>query len=350
MHDTVAPREVPSQEATPAGRRWWTRLRTALVLVWVAFVLANLVVSGHWSMWLVFSLVPPLAFLVGSLATLALALCRPNRRVVLAVALASVALAVPQSGLQPGAITASPRAGEIRVVSWNTEYWDQTDDPAAFFRYLRGTHADVYLLQEYINYVDGRIRPIDDLARIRAEFPGYQVVVKGQLVTLSRLPVIARPPVGDKDALRVDVRTPRGTSLSTYNVHIPAQLDPTRSPLSPGFYRTLTERADQRRHCYEALAASASSDKDAGVIGGDFNTTPAMRDIDRAGVLGEDAAAHGHSVYPVSWNEHGPLRFWRLDWGFVRNGATVRDYRLLEPRGMSDHSAQVIDLAFEGSR
>jgi endonuclease/exonuclease/phosphatase (EEP) superfamily protein YafD len=350
MHDTVAPERVPSQEADPAGRRRRARVPTALVLVWVAFVLANLVLSGRWSMWLVFSLVPPLAFLVGSSAALALAFFCPNRRVMVVVALASVALTVPQSGLRPGALAASPQAGGTRVVSWNTEYWDQTDDPAAFFRYLRGTHADVYLLQEYINYVDGRIRPIDDLARIRAQFPGYQVVVKGQLVTLSRLPVIARPPAGDRDVLRVDVRTPRGTALSTYNVHIPAQLDPTQSPLSPGFYRTLADRADQRRHCYDALAASASTDKDAGVIGGDFNTSPAMGDIGRARALGEDAAAQGHSVYPVSWNEHGPLRLWRLDWGFVRNGATVRDYRLLEPRGMSDHSAQLIDLAFEGPR
>ena len=96
--------------------------------------------------------------------------------------------------------------------------------------------------------------------------------------------------------------------------------------------------------------ASASADREAGVIAGDFNTTPAMGDIDRVSALGQDAAAQGHSVYPVSWNEHGPLRFYRLDWGFLRNGATARDYQLVEPRGMSDHSAQVMELSFEGAR
>jgi endonuclease/exonuclease/phosphatase (EEP) superfamily protein YafD len=350
MHDTVATEQVLPQQAAPARRRWRARLPTALVLAWGAFVLANLVLSGRWSMWLLFSLVPPPAFLAGSLLAVVPAVCCPNRRVMLAVAVASVVLAVPQSGLQPGALTASPRAGGLRVVSWNTEYWHQSDDPAAFFDYLRDMHADLYLLQEHIHYVNGRIVPIDDLTRIKAEFPGYRVVVKGQLVTLSRLPVIAQPPVGDKDVLRVDVRTPRGTALSTYNVHIPAQLDPTLSPLSPGFYRTMAGRADQRAHCYDALAASASGDKDAGLIAGDFNTTPAMGDIRRAAVLGQDAAAQGRSVYPVSWNEHGALRLWRLDWGFVRGGATVRAYRLTQPRGMSDHSAQIIDLGFEGSR
>ncbi len=191
------------------------------MLAWTVFVLLNLVVSGHWSLWLVFSLVPPLALPVGALAALALAVLVPaapgrtaHRRVAIALAVAALLASLPQSGLHPGTLAPWTRDGTppdgpvVRVVSWNTEYWDQTDDPAAFFGYLRDQHADVYLLQEYLHLVAGQVVAIDDLARLRAEFPDYRVVVKGELVTLSRLPVLGQPEVADDNVLRVDVRTP----------------------------------------------------------------------------------------------------------------------------------------------
>ncbi len=85
------------------------------------------------------------------------------------------------------------------------------------------------------------------------------------------------------------------------------------------------------------------------MIAGDFNTTPAMGEINRVGALGRDAAeTAGHALYPVSWNQHGVLGLWRLDWGFLRNGVRAQDYRLLDAAGMSDHRAQVIDLTVEG--
>ncbi|MCP2329799.1 Metal-dependent hydrolase, endonuclease/exonuclease/phosphatase family [Actinoalloteichus cyanogriseus DSM 43889] len=320
---------------------------------WTAFVLLNLVVSGRWHLWLAFSVVPPIAYLVGS-ASLALAvpLVRGGWRL-LAVALVGLVAAVPQSGLTLGVLTpgpGDPAGPTVTVVSWNTEYWDRTDDSDDFYQHLRDLDADVYLLQEYLDFVDGRIVSIDEEAALEARFPDYDIVIRGHLVTLSRLPVLDVPAVGHRDVLRVDVAAPGGAALSTYNVHVRAQMDPTLSPLSGEFYRTLRARDERRVAAYDALRASATRDERPGVIGGDLNTTPAMGDLRRIRDLGQDAADAGSSVHPVSWDLSSALRLWRLDWMFVRNGVVAHDYRLEDPAGLSDHSVQIARISVGGDR
>jgi hypothetical protein len=172
--------------------------------------------------------------------------------------------------------------------------------------------------------------------------------VKGQLVTLSRLPVIDVPRTTDQDLLRVDAEMPHGVRFSTYNLHVPAQLDPTVSPLSSTFYTTLRQRAHDRDHTYRALRVSAGTDRSPGVIAGDLNTTASMGDLRTAAGLGEDAARAGRSPYPLSWNAHHPVQLWKLDWMFMRNGLSARRYRLLDPQGTSDHRVQVVDCLVRG--
>ncbi|WP_016698815.1 endonuclease/exonuclease/phosphatase family protein [Actinoalloteichus spitiensis] len=343
----------PGEPATGRTRRALRTLCGVAACCWTAFVLLNLVVSGRWHVWLAFSVIPPIAYLVGSAAlVLAVPLVRGGRRL-LAVAVVGLLAAVPQSGLTLGVLAPGPGAATgptVTVVSWNTEYWDRTDDPDAFYRHLRGLDADVYLLQEYLDFVDGRIVPIDERAALEERFPDYDIVIRDHLVTLSRLPVLDVPTVGHRDVLRVDVAAPGGAALSTYNVHVRAQMDPTLSPLSGEFYRTLRSRDERRVAAYEALRESATRDERPGVIGGDLNTTPAMGDLRRVRDLGQDAADAGSSVYPVSWDLRSALRLWRLDWMFVRNGVVAHDYRLEDPAGLSDHSVQIARLSVGGDR
>src|SRR4029079_17566395 len=91
-----------------------------------------------------------------------------------------------------GRAHADPAGTAVKVFAWSTDYWQMSDDQRAFYAFLRQQDADVYLLQEYLYWKgdDDPIR-IDDSARLRAEFPGYQLVVDGELLTLSRLPVVA---------------------------------------------------------------------------------------------------------------------------------------------------------------
>ncbi|MEU2222197.1 endonuclease/exonuclease/phosphatase family protein [Streptomyces sp. NPDC018347] len=329
------------------GGRGPRRTLLALTVLWTLFVLLNLTLSGHWWPWLVFSLVPPLAYPAGSLALLvvAAAVRRVRARATVVLAVLALALACPQSGLVPSVLWyRAPHPGvPVRIVAWNTEYWDQGEDPATFYTRLRGLHADVYMLSEYLNYRDGEVVPINDRPRLDRAFPGYHVVVKGQLVTLSRFPVASVPVTDDPDVLRVDVIPPGGARLSVYNVHVPAQLDPTASPLSGTFWSTLRDRARDRGHSYAGLRTSALADGAPGVIAGDFNTTASMGDLRRTADLGQDAARAGGTPLPLSWNAHQAVQLWKLDWMFTRHGFAAADYRLLAPWGASDHRVQILD-------
>jgi endonuclease/exonuclease/phosphatase family metal-dependent hydrolase len=340
----------PSPAADPDATPRRPRTRQALLVLtalWTLFVALNLVLSGHWWLWLAFSLVPPVAYLAGSLmllmVTAAVRRARSAASIVLAVL--ALTLACPQSGLLPSALWyQAPRSGTpVSIVAWNTEYWDQGENRTAFYAHLRSLHADVYMLSEYLNYRNGDVVPINDRANLVRAFPGYHIVIKGQLVTVSRLPVVATPTVADPDVLRVDVAPPGGSRLSVYNVHVPAQLDPTISPFSGTFWSTLRDRDRDRRHSYRALRASALADHFPGVIAGDFNTTASMGDLRRAHSLGQDAAQACGTIMPLSWNAHQPIPLWKLDWMFTRNGLGAVDYRLLAPWGTSDHRVQLMN-------
>lgn len=350
--DTASAGAGPDRAGDPdvpgaLGRRWPRRTLLVLAASWALFVSLNLTLSGHWWPWLVFSLVPPVAYPAGSLVLLAVAAAvrQVRARTTVVLAVLALALACPQSGVVPSALWyRAPHSGvPVRIVAWNTEYWDQDESSSAFYARLRALHADVYMLSEYLNYRDGEVVPINDRPRLDRAFPGYHIVVKGQLVTLSRLPVAAVPVTDDPDVLRVDVTPPGGARFSVYNVHVPAQLDPTASPLSGTFWSTLHDRARDRGHSYAALRASALADGAPGVIAGDFNTTASMGDLREAAGLGQDAARAGGNPLPLSWNAHQAVQLWKLDWMYTRHGLTAADYRLLAPWGTSDHRVQILE-------
>ncbi|MFH8723898.1 endonuclease/exonuclease/phosphatase family protein [Streptomyces termitum] len=345
-------------------QKTFPRLLAAAAAGWALLVLPGLLLSGAWWPWLLPDLAPPLLFLLVPVVLLALcpAVRDPVRRRWLAGALVVLLLAgagragVNWAALRPGGGPEPAPPGAVRVFSWNTLYWDTTDDPEEFHRFLRSKDADVYLLQEYLAWVDSTHTEIDRLDRLRAAFPGYRVVVRGELVTLSRFPVVATPPVGRGQAaddrsvpwperfarnkvLRTDVDV-RGRVVSFYNVHVPVQLDVERSPLSGDFYRTVRDADAARREHYGALLADARANGNPLLISGDFNTTPAMGDLDGLRDAFADAAAASPSVLPASWDAEGPLALWRLDWTFTGGPLRVHRYALTDPAGLSDHRGQ----------
>ncbi|WP_067498712.1 endonuclease/exonuclease/phosphatase family protein [Actinoplanes sp. TFC3] len=337
---------------TPVRVRRSQRYVVLGAALWLAFVLAHWALNGRWWLWLVPSALPPLVFVAVPLLALLLA----RSRVSIALALAGLLLGLPYNGLSLHFGRSEP-AG-VRVFSWNTEFWDQQDDPAAFYRYLRAQNADVYLLQEYLGWdldrpFDGQ-RPMDDLARLRAEFPGYEVVVRGELATLSRYPVVKQPPVapdplarGDSTAdfttvfrdakvLRTDLRVGART-VSFYNAHIAVQLKVV-NPLSAGFWNVPKVADPQRKQQLTGLWTDIAGNPGPVVLAGDFNTSPAMADL--RGVPDRLHDANG-LVAPRSWPASLPL--YRLDWAFTTLEAN--SYELNSPDGLSDHRSQLFTLS-----
>ena len=121
------------------------------------------------------------------------------------------------------------------MVSWNTEYWHAAGRTPTSTGCCAPQQADVYLLQEYLRYPGGVPERIDALDRLRAELPGYHIAFTGEMVTLSRYPIVGEHPIGvideleppDTDfpeywrykALRTDIRI-GDRVMSLYNTHI----------------------------------------------------------------------------------------------------------------------------------
>ncbi len=371
---------LEEQKAPPAPQvtRWClaTRILVVLTAAWLVFTVTHLLFTGHLWVWLLPGLVPPIAFLVFPvLLAIGLAMPRLLRRrvpkmavrLVLAMAVVALVTGAGRSGINLSAFGGGDGAappGAPTVVAWNAHYWDQTDDPDRFYAYLHAHQADVYLLQEYVDEVgDDGVRDANDLIRLRAEFPGYHIVTRGELLTLSRYPVLAQARVGqDRDlpdnasyrdvfesakALRTDLQV--GSSiLSVYNVHLPVQLDVGKSPLSSDFYGYVHTRDGMRKTQLAGLVADVAANPNPLLVAGDFNTSPAMGDLDELRDRLQDADRESSSLYLRSWPASSPL--WRLDWTLTTPGVKVHDYRFHDAQEFSDHDLQKTSISLAGGR
>ncbi|WP_338493799.1 endonuclease/exonuclease/phosphatase family protein [Streptomyces sp. SJL17-4] len=323
-----------------------TYVLLSCALVWAAFLALHLALNGRWWPWLAVSLLPPLAFAAVPLALLAAAAVTGGRA---AGALATGCLLAgwTQNGINLRALHRRSEVAEgLRLVSWNTQHWNQGGDPDRFYAFLRSLSADVYVLQEYLNgFEGGEVWDIDDEKRIRAAFPEHHLAVGNNSVTLSRFPPAGPPvPVG-ACSLRVDLRVGDGI-LSTYNVHIPVQLT-VMNPLRPAFLRDMRRRAAARDREYAALLADLRGNPHPVLVTGDFNTSAAIGDIRRVRRASRplrDAIGACRSLCPASWNARARLRLWRIDWTFTGGGARVGSYRFRDAEGLSDHLVQELTV------
>ncbi|MGW4745184.1 endonuclease/exonuclease/phosphatase family protein [Streptomyces sp. NPDC004290] len=371
MADTLAPPERATGTPAPARRRR-DRLVPAVALAWLTLLLVEWAADGR--IWLghLVGIVPPAVFALVPLGLAALApLARGAARWrSLAAAGLALVLGFGQSGFDPAALwRAEPRPGPdaVRVFAWNTNSWNQllgTQDH--FYAFLRAKDADVYLLHEYQHVTADRKGklPVDDLARLRREFPGYQVAVRGELVTLSRFPILRQPAVGparavppgadwateyrENKVLRTDVLV-GGRAVSFYNVHMPVWNSMPDGLLSAAFYRHMRERFAPRRAQYEGLEADLAANRNPVVVAGDFNATAAMSDLDPLRERLDDAAEVSTDPYPTSWEEGGWKPFWRTDWAFTGNGARAERYAFGAPEKLSDHAVQDLWVSLPGS-
>ncbi|MER5883735.1 endonuclease/exonuclease/phosphatase family protein [Streptomyces sp. NPDC001941] len=353
--------EAPAPDRK-AARAWPGRLLLAVAVLWTLYVAARAGLSGRWWAWNGLGLTPPVAHLLVPLALLVPAALlgrgRRGRRVTVGVVLASLVLGSWQTGLYPQALLRGARdvpAGALRVVSWNTFFWDQDNDRDAFYAYLKDRAADVYLLQEYQNARGDEPVPVDDLARLRAAFPGYHVATEGEFLTLSRYPIVstralrpgglAPPDTSWADywnvrVLRTDVDVD-GRTLSLYNTHLPDLLNVDRNPLTAAYHRSVRQLAQRRALHFRALREDLDANPHPVVLGGDLNVLPGTGDLRWFDGL-RDAAALAGPLHPATFPAGGPA-LWRLDWAFVSPGVDLHRQDVdAPPAGLSTHA--LIDL------
>jgi endonuclease/exonuclease/phosphatase (EEP) superfamily protein YafD len=345
--------------------------------LWLVFVVLHLLLSGRFYWWGPFDLLPPFVFVLVPLVLVPLALLARPRRVALLPA-AALVLSLNLTGLNFGTVFYSPPPappGAIKLVTWNTEYWDQDvrasgRTTADFYRYLQKMDADVYLLQEYAHAdftrpdVFAQALVIDQLSLLRQHFPGYEIVLEGRNLTLSRLPVVGHhalfstpwlpddlkpiPAAFDghelfytSQVVRTDIRV-GGRVVSFYNTHL---FQPPRRMLNlkgePGQSVFQVDRFNfaMRRASLEAIRADVKDNRQPIVLAGDLNTSPSMGMLRMLPTRLVDHTNALSSLYPATW-EAGGVSGWRLDWLFTTPDITVNAYAFLDPEGLSDHRLQ----------
>ncbi|MEV8450293.1 endonuclease/exonuclease/phosphatase family protein [Streptomyces parvus] len=370
--DSAAPADPDAADpGTPAEReervrRWPGRLLLAVAVLWALFVAARALLSGRWWAWNGLGLAPPVLHLLFPLVVLIpAALVRHRRRAAVGVVLVSLLLGSWQTGLHPGALLRGQPAvppDALKVVNWNTFFWDQDSDTDAFYTYLKSHSADVYLLQEYQNARGDEPAPIDDLARIRREFPGFHIATEGEFLTLSRFPItsvralrpdgLAPPDTSWADywnirVLRTDIDVD-GETLSLYNTHLPDLLNVDRNPLTAAYHRSVRQLSDRRDRHFRALRDDLDANENPVVLAGDLNVLPGTGDLRWFDGL-RDAADAGDSVYPATFPVSGPA-LWRLDWAFVSPRVDLHRQSVQDPpAALSTHRLIELDLSLPAS-
>jgi len=190
------------------------------------------------------------------------------------------------------------------------------------------------------------------------EFPGYSIVVRGELLTLSRLPVVAARALPEElpgadwrtvyertKSLRTDLRVGDRT-VSVYNVHIPILIG-----LGPSAFSTATG---------PALPTAAGSTGRSPTTSSATRTrcwsratsTPARRWAScarcAAGCPTPSGPTAGSSPRRGRWRAR-PAPAGRLDWALATPSVAVHEYTMLDPGTLSDHRPTRLTISLRGS-
>ncbi|WP_405003136.1 glycosyltransferase [Kitasatospora purpeofusca] len=379
----------PAPEPTRA-RRIARRLRTGygralvgLTGAWLLYAFFRWSVSGRWHWAILFDAVPPVLLVAVPLFLLlaAVGACGPRRSWALGLALPPLLLGLTTgSGLNWPALWHGERtvpAGVLHVVSFNSQYWAASTGVDRLYDLIHRQNADVYLFQEHVVWQPGLgedgYRRLDDDARLAAEFPGYHIARTGELLTVSRFPIVEQRSVGTGAALEANASFSRifardkvmrtdlqvgATVLSVYNVHVTVPLAPDLDPFSGFDFDSYFKRKFAwRQEEIRGLETELRGNPNRTLVAGDFNASPAMRDLDGIRSLADDAIRANNDFLPLSWKFSAPAGFdwdsainrpyplWRLDWSFTRGPVKVHRYDFRSAEGISEHRLQDLWLS-----
>lgn len=221
--------------------------------------------------------------------------------------------------------------GTLRVVTFNVAR-GALGPPGQIAAALRAADADVILLQE-TNFVRAGFGP-----ELLAALPGYRGTAAREVMTLTRLPVLATrthpAPGSGRVFLETAVRW-RDRDLRVVNAHLSTVLV---SSVLRGDLATVRRTRDVRAAQVALLAGVAAREPGPLLVGGDLNTPP------RGPVYRQLQAAFGPDAHGVAGRGPGwtfPGLFLRIDHVMTR-GLTPSRARVL-PWAGSDHRPLLVE-------
>lgn len=264
---------------------------------------------------------------------------------IVAVANASIAMLLCAVVGAGGSARAAQPLQSIGVVTFNTEYWHIPE--AEFLERIDSAEADVVFLQEHLEKRGSSWGPTNRISQLKQAAPDRHVDWNGEVVTLSRWPIVGRHAFSGGQALRTDLRAPDGRILSAYNVHLPVHIHPGLLPDVPAFYADARRIASRRQALLDEVVQDLSLNRNARIVAGDFNSTVAMHGVEwfRKNMVDAHAAPRCDEARETFELASGMLG-WRIDFVYVSADLVPERYCTKSLPGISDHSAILARLGW----
>ena len=233
-------------------------------------------------------------------------------------------------------------AATLTVLTLNAKY--ASAPPGRLAEVVAREGAEVVALQEAQDQ-QGQGTAYEN--NLRAAFPGWTLVRRGELLLLTRLPLQQTGPVpfwkGQHELLAVRVRW-QGQNLTVLNAHLPTlALRPTQGEPDT-LIRRVQQRLAERRALPEAVAGVLTAEPGPLLLVGDINapTRGQMHALLRQVGLQDGFAAAGQGF---GFTYHQRFGFARLDYVWQR-GLNVERAQVLSD-ALSDHRPLVVRLTLE---
>ncbi|GAB4283599.1 MAG: hypothetical protein Kow0081_0260 [Candidatus Dojkabacteria bacterium] len=265
----------------------------------------------------------------------------------LSLSFISIIVSIPISDLNFNFIrNKNNTEGQYKLVSWNTLFWEQ--NPSEMFEIIRAQDADVIHFQEYIikeDYSDFFIkRDPDQIELVKKAFPEYEIAHEGELLTLSKFPIINVKRFEGVTFLRIDVAID-SEIVSFYNVHIPVHIDLRLIDDLTDFLMDIRLRSSVRIHEFNTLAEDIKNNKNKIIISGDFNSTKTMGTMNKLLGYTQDAIRRSDLFIPTTWSANKTFNLWRIDYVLDNLGNNLKTYTHSFIHDISDHA--MMEVTFD---
>ncbi len=315
--------------------------RHALVLLFALFMSLHVWLMGRVWWWNIFLVIPPNVFLGVFVILFLVGLMRRRWIGLLILCLSFPLVWMNSDVVLPFAKQVMSNANGPVIFNWNTEYW-QDGDRQDFYAFIHAQQADVILLQEHMNRQDEPL--LHDFDEITQQFPGYTLVMNGELITLTKYPIVDT--VRSTQFLRTDLRI-QNQVVSVYNVHLSNPVNPSLLKQPVRFMQSLHKYFVMRSGQFTALEQDISANPLPHYIAGDFNTSHAMGSMRWFLTRFTDAATRGTSHFPATWTDR-ILRVWRIDWALADPSLPIASYEIIPVvTSSSDHAGLRVSLSME---
>ncbi|MCA9386564.1 hypothetical protein KC669_00870 [Candidatus Dojkabacteria bacterium] len=320
----------------------------SICIFWFLFLSIYFIFSDSTWIFSIFSIVPPISFLITSLILFALvvfitfSIDKTFKNSALLSVLGAILISTFFSDVFILRTNNEIQDEDYILFNFNTEFWEDSEDIENFYQFLKQQNADIYQLQEYIpaeNENDHTKVSLDlTLDYLKEKFPNYEVIQFGEFVTMTRLPIFSYEEQLDKKFLRTDIRID-DEIVSFYNVHMPVHVNTDLRPDYVSLLKDMKERYSSRHELFYQLINELKTNNRPKIISGDFNTTKSMRKMGSLMSFLNDAALEAEKFLVTSWEIKG-LRAWRIDYVLGDQSITFSDYKTIDSTEYSDHWAQ----------